>query len=459
MKLNLMIEELIKATDGELLKSNTIKVVNSLSTDSRKIKANDLFLAIKGERFDGHDFVEEAIKKGAVGVIVDRNIQLHENVFVIKVKNTLKALQDIAHYYRKKIHTKVIGVTGSSGKTSTKNFIGQLLSLKGKVCISKENFNNEIGVPLSILEAENDTQFLVLEMAMRDKGEIRTLSKISEPDVGVITNIGWAHIGRLGSREAIMEAKSEIFDYVNPNGFGILNADDNYSFKIYERLKIEKYTFGFNERSNIRGIVLSKEDNYCILEISFPNKRKIKTKLPNYPLNIYRNLLAAITVFWIFYPDDIDQVSEISDLKFPKQRLEVKITKNGVIVIDDTYNANPDSMKTAIEYLDIYNTPGKKIALLGDMLELGDYSLEAHREVILELLDKNFYAVILFGEEMKKAYENIENLKNNNIFCFTNTDDVKHFLTSSLNSGDVILIKGSRAMHMENFVSFLEEKL
>lgn len=460
MRLNLTVEDLLKATGGILIKGDPRKIINSLSTDSRKINIDDLFLALKGERFDGHDFISEAVKKGAIGVIIDKDIHIYDDVIVIKVKDTLKALQDIANFYRKKLNAKVIGVTGSSGKTTTKDFIGQFLRLKGKVCISRENFNNEIGVPLSILEAEEDAQFLVLEMAMRNKGEIRVLSKLSEPDVGLITNIGWAHIGRLGSKEAIMEAKSEIFEYVSTDGIGVLNADDVYSRRIYEKLKIKKYTFGFDEKSDVRGIIVSKKNDYCILEVFFPNNKKTKIRLPIFPLNIYRNLIAALTVFWIFYPDEVDQVNEISNLAFPKQRLNIKVTKKGVFIIDDTYNANPDSMKTAIEYLEVFRTSGKKVALLGDMLELGDYSIEGHEEVILDLKDKNFDLVVLYGEEMKKVYEEMKDfLKNKNIFCFTNVDDIKNLLKNTLNSSDVVLIKGSRAMQMEKFVNFLEDWL
>ncbi|MFN3699337.1 MAG: UDP-N-acetylmuramoyl-tripeptide--D-alanyl-D-alanine ligase, partial [Dictyoglomus sp.] len=214
MGLNLRVKDLVEATGGFLLKGEANKEVQSINTDSRKIRPGDFFVALKGEKFDGHDFIKEAIKKGAEGVILSKNLEIQDDVIIIKVNDTLKALQDIASYYRKKLNAKVIGITGSSGKTTTKTLIGQLLSLKGKVCMSKENFNNEIGVPLSILDANRYTQFLILEMAMRNKGEIRLLSKISEPDIGVITNIGWAHIGRLGSKEAIMEAKSEIFDHI-----------------------------------------------------------------------------------------------------------------------------------------------------------------------------------------------------------------------------------------------------
>lgn len=455
MGLNLRVKDLVEATGGFLLKGEVNREVQSINTDSRKIRPGDFFVALKGEKFDGHDFIKEAIKKGAEGVILSKNLEIQDDVIIIKVNDTLKALQDIASYYRKKLNAKVIGITGSSGKTTTKTLIGQLLSLKGKVYMSRENFNNEIGVPLSILDANRDIQFLILEMAMRNKGEIRLLSKISEPDIGVITNIGWAHIGRLGSKEAIMEAKSEIFDHINPTGIGILNADDSFSLKIYERLSINKYTFGFSEKSDIKGSILEKDNNNYTLRISFPDKQEIKLKLPIYPLNIYRDLLAGIAVFWVLFPKEVKDI-DLSNLTLPKQRLDVKITKNGFIIIDDTYNANPDSMKTAIEYLDIFETSGRKIVLLGDMLELGVHSLEGHKDVILELKEKNFDFVILYGEEMKKAFEKVEGLIAQNFFCTNDFNEIKGLLKEILKPSDVILVKGSRAMHMEDFVKYLE---
>ncbi len=465
MRVNLTVEEILIATKGSLIKGNLKDIVNSISIDSRTIKTEDLFIPLKGEKFDGHDFIYEAIRKGAKGFIFSRNLEIpEEEVIVIKVKDTLKALQDLANYYRKKIKAKVIGVTGSSGKTTTKNLIGELLSKIGKVNISRENYNNEIGVPLTILETEKDTNFLVLEMAMRGKGQIRELSKIAEPDVGVITNIGWAHIGILGSKEAIMEAKAEIFDYISDHGYALLNRDDELSMQIFEKLKLNKYTYGFNEESNIKGKILDKLDDKVRMSINFPDKNEIDILLPLYPINIYRNVLSAFGVLWIFTSQSINNFSfDNLDLSLPKQRLTPKITYKGIKAIDDTYNANPDSVKTAIEYLDMLPSSGKKILLLGDMLELGEYSIPAHKEVIKYAIDKDFCYLLFYGEEFIKAIDDmkseLKDIIGYKIFYTKDEKEIKNFLRQILKPNDIILIKGSRAMKMERFINFIEEEI
>jgi len=465
MRVNLTVEEILRATKGSLIKGNLKDIVNSISIDSRTIKTEDLFIPLKGEKFDGHDFIYEAIRKGAKGFIFSRNLEIpEEEVIVIKVKDTLIALQDLANYYRKKIKAKVIGVTGSSGKTTTKNLIGELLSKIGKINISRENYNNEIGVPLTILETEKDTNFLVLEMAMRGKGQIRELSKIAEPDVGVITNIGWAHIGILGSKEAIMEAKAEIFDYISDHGYALLNRDDELSMQIFEKLKLNKYTYGFNEESNIKGKILDKLDDKVRMSINFLDKNEIDILLPLYPINIYRNVLSAFGVLWIFTSQSKNNFSfDNLDLSLPKQRLTPKITYKGIKAIDDTYNANPDSVKTAIEYLDMLPSSGKKILLLGDMLELGEYSIPAHKEVIKYAIDKDFCYLLFYGEEFIKAIDDmkseLKDIIGYKIFYTKDEKEIKNFLRQILKPNDIILIKGSRAMKMERFINFIEEEI
>ncbi|MGC8814362.1 UDP-N-acetylmuramoyl-tripeptide--D-alanyl-D-alanine ligase [Dictyoglomus sp.] len=459
MKLDLTVEDILEATNGVLIKGDIREKVDSISTDTRNINEDEVFIALKGEKFDGHDFVKDAILKGVKGIIISREIAVEGNIFVIRVQDTLKALQDIANYYRRKLKTKVIGVTGSSGKTTTKNLIGKLLSIVGKTYVSRENFNNEIGVPLSILDAEEDVDFLVLEMAMRNKGEISLLSKIAEPDIGVITNIGWAHIGRLGSREAIMEAKAEIFEHIKQDGVAILNNDDPFSMRIYEKLKIKKYTFGFDERSDLRGEIVEKNEENYLLKINFPDGKDIKLSLPIYPLNIYRNLLLSLLVLWVISPESVYSLEKDFYFDLPKQRLNLKRKENGLVIIDDTYNANPDSMRTAIEYLDLLKSSGRKIVLLGDMLELGDHSIDGHREVIEEVLKRNIDMAIFYGPEMRKALDTYQNLDKKRIYWSKDPEEIKSILKNSLFSGDTILVKGSRAMYMENFVKFLEDEL
>ncbi|HOJ92326.1 MAG TPA: UDP-N-acetylmuramoyl-tripeptide--D-alanyl-D-alanine ligase [Dictyoglomaceae bacterium] len=458
--MNLTVKEVLLATKGNLIKGNIDETINSISIDSRTIHKNDFFIPIRGERFDGHKFIDEAVENGAVGVILSKvDHTPKKEIVIIKVEDTLSALQSIASYYRKKLQSLVIGITGSSGKTITKNFTFNILKNIGKTYMSKESYNNEIGVPLTIVGADEDTDFLILEMAMRNKGDLSLLSKIAEPEIGLITNIGWAHIGRLGSREAIMEAKSEIFEYMKEDGYALLNGDDEYSLRIYDLLpkKFNKLSFGFGENNHIQGVFLEKTNKEVTLLIKFPNQKEITLRIPLLPKNIYRNLLGALGIAWVIEPEYIESIDKTFNLYFPKQRLNVKETKNGIIVIDDTYNANPDSVKTAIEFLEIYPSYGRKFILLGDMLELGDYSLQAHEEVIKEALEKKFDLIFLFGEEIGKAYENIgESQKEEKVIYAKERKEIEEILKKVLQPKDVILIKGSRGMKMEAFVEFLE---
>lgn len=458
--MNLTVKEVLLATKGNLIKGNIDETINSISIDSRTIHKNDFFIPIRGERFDGHKFIDEAVENGAVGVILSKvDHTPKKEIVIIKVEDTLSALQSIASYYRKKLQSLVIGITGSSGKTITKNFTFNILKNIGKTYMSKESYNNEIGVPLTIVGADEDTDFLILEMAMRNKGDLSLLSKIAEPEIGLITNIGWAHIGRLGSREAIMEAKSEIFEYMKEDGYALLNGDDEYSLRIYDLLpkKFNKLSFGFGENNHIQGVFLEKTNKEVTLLIKFPNQKEITLRIPLLPKNIYRNLLGALGIAWVIEPEYIESIDRTFNFYFPKQRLNVKETKNGIIVIDDTYNANPDSVKTAIEFLEIYPSYGRKFILLGDMLELGDYSLQAHEEVIKEALEKKFDLIFLFGEEIGKAYENIgESQKEEKVIYAKERKEIEEILKKVLQPKDVILIKGSRGMKMEAFVEFLE---
>ncbi|HPU44584.1 MAG TPA: UDP-N-acetylmuramoyl-tripeptide--D-alanyl-D-alanine ligase, partial [Dictyoglomaceae bacterium] len=343
--MNLTVKEVLLATKGNLIKGNVDKTINSISVDSRTIHKNDFFIPLRGERFDGHKFIDEAVENGAAGVMLSKVNHIPEkDIIVIKVEDTLLALQEMASYYRKKLQSIVIGITGSSGKTTTKNFTFNILKNIGKTYMSKESYNNEIGVPLTIVGADEDTDFLILEMAMRNKGDLSLLSKIAEPEIGLITNIGWAHIGRLGSREAIMEAKSEIFEYMKEGGYALLNGDDEYSLRIYELLpkKFNKLSFGFGENNHIRGVFLEKTNKEVTLLIKFPDQKEIDLGMPLLPKNIYRNLLGAFGIAWIIKPEYIESIDRTFNFYFPKQRLNVRETKNGIIVIDDTYNANPD---------------------------------------------------------------------------------------------------------------------
>ncbi|PMQ01587.1 MAG: UDP-N-acetylmuramoyl-tripeptide--D-alanyl-D-alanine ligase [Dictyoglomus sp. NZ13-RE01] len=459
--MKLRVKEILEAINGKLIKGDLGYEVSSVSTDSRKYKENSLFIPIKGEKYDGHDFIDDALRNGAVGFIFSRNINesaFQKCKFAIEVEDTLSSLWKLAEYYRNRENFKVIGITGSSGKTTTKYFTYSIFKEFASVNYSKENFNNEIGVPLTILDTENSYDYLILELAMRGLGQIKLLSKIARPDFAVITNIGTAHIGILGSQENIAKAKAEIFEYLNPKGWALLNGDNEWCVRIYDSLNYNKLRFGFDKENDIVGEVEYYENN-AKLGIKFPDGKKIKLTVPIYPQEIYHNLIASLTLFWLNFPNKIEEIGEKVELKFPPMRLSIlKGVKNSVI-INDTYNANPDSVLVALNFLKAYSHGKRKIAVLGDMLELGDYSLELHRQIILKALERTDL-LFLYGEEMEKALASLkEKLESDRkIYCEKDFQALLEMILNEIRENDLILVKGSRGMKMENFVKYLEEK-
>ncbi|MCX7846070.1 MAG: UDP-N-acetylmuramoyl-tripeptide--D-alanyl-D-alanine ligase [Dictyoglomaceae bacterium] len=461
--MKLKLREVLEAVNGELVKGNLDVEILSISTDSRRIKEGDLFIPLLGEKYDGHDFIYLAIKKGARGIFFSKEIDLDilkDNNFAIKVKDTLKALQDLASYYREKKRFKVIGITGSSGKTSTKYFTVDIFKGLIPLHFSKENFNNEIGVPLSILEADEKSKLLILELAMRGLGEIRILSKIAKPDYALITNIGTAHIGRLGSQENIAKAKAEIFEYLKPDGWAILNGDDFWCNKIYHSLpsSIQKIRYGFQEENDVKGKVNYLE-NMARIEVSFLNEKRISFDISPYPLEIYQNLLGSLTLLFLIFPNFSEEFIEekINNLSLPYQRLNIKKGRMGIFIIDDTYNANPDSMIVAINFLKLLNKGERKIAILGDMLELGDYSFEFHKKIVEFGIKSGLDMIFIFGEEMGKVYPFLKSLyPKYPLFYSEDFDLLLEIILEKINTQDLILVKGSRGMQMERFVEKLE---
>ncbi|MEN2984021.1 MAG: UDP-N-acetylmuramoyl-tripeptide--D-alanyl-D-alanine ligase [Dictyoglomaceae bacterium] len=461
--MRLKLSEILEAVNGELVRGNLETEICSISTDSRRIKKGDLFIPLKGEKYDGHDFIHSAIKNGAEGIIFSKEIDvsiLRESNFAIKVKDTLTALQELAHYYREKREFKVIGITGSSGKTSTKYFTLELFKGLISLHFSKDNFNNEIGVPLSILEADDNSELLILELAMRGLGEIRLLSKIARPNYALITNIGTAHIGRLGSQENIARAKAEIFEYLKPKGWAILNGDNFWCNRIYNSLssEVQKIRFGFQEENDVRGKVNYRE-NKSEIEVLFPDGKKIKFNCPYYPLEIYQNLLASLSLLFLIFPKFSEDFIEerINNLSFPRQRLNLKKGKMGIIIIDDTYNANPESVKVAIDFLKNLGKGNRKIAILGDMLELGEYSFKFHKEVLEFGIKSGLDMIFIFGEEMGRVFPFLKSLyPNYPLFYSQNFDSLLDIVLEKIKEKDLILIKGSRGMQMERFVKELE---
>jgi len=456
--MNLKIKDILKCTNGKLIIGDTEKECKNYSKDTRTIKKGDTYIGIKGEKFDGSSFWKNALNNGAETVIIN-NIKLDEieeykkqNKNIIQVEDTIKAIGEMASYKMKiqkeKYNLKVVGVTGSVGKTSTKDIIANVLSEKYKVLKTEGNNNNHIGLPLTILRLQ-DEEIAVIEMGMNHLGEISYLTKIAKPDIAVITNIGTSHIGNLGSRENILKAKLEILEGMDKKKI-VINNDNDLLNKWYLENKnnIEIHTFGIKNESefNAKNIKLKENSSEFICE----NKNeKINIEVPVGGEHFILNALCGLTVGKLLNLNNEEIKNGIKDFKLTAKRMEINHLKNNITIINDSYNASYESMKASI--LNLKNMNGeRKIAVLGDMFELGDFSEKLHREVGTEIYKNKIDKLYLIGNYSKFIGEEAEKegYKKENIFYFKNKDELFNNLKNNLKSGDVILIKASNGMKL-----------
>ena len=456
--MNLKIKDILKCTNGKLIIGDTEKECKNYSKDTRTIKKGDTYIGIKGEKFDGSSFWKNALNNGAETVIIN-NIKLDEieeykkqNKNIIQVEDTIKAIGEMASYKMKiqkeKYNLKVVGVTGSVGKTSTKDIIANVLSKKYKVLKTEGNNNNHIGLPLTILRLQ-DEEIAVIEMGMNHLGEISYLTKIAKPDIAVITNIGTSHIGNLGSRENILKAKLEILEGMDKKKI-VINNDNDLLNKWYLENKnnIEIHTFGIKNESefNAKNIKLKENSSEFICE----NKNeKINIEVPVGGEHFILNALCGLTVGKLLNLNNQEIKNGIKDFKLTAKRMEINHLKNNITIINDSYNASYESMKASISNLKNMNGE-RKIAVLGDMFELGDFSEKLHKEVGTEIYKNKIDKLYLIGNYSKFIGEEaeIEGYKKENIFYFENKDELFNNLKNNLKSGDVILIKASNGMKL-----------
>jgi UDP-N-acetylmuramoyl-tripeptide--D-alanyl-D-alanine ligase len=453
---NIYVKDIITKFNGRLLIGDENLVLDNFSKDTREIKENDIYVGIKGEKFDGNLFYKDAFNIGAKCAILEHinedEIKEYHNKTIILVDNSIKLLQDLARYKRSLYNIPVIAITGSVGKTSTKDMIASVLSKKFNVLKSEANNNNHLGLPLTILKLK-DHNALVVEMGMNNFGEISLLTNIAKPNVAVITNIGTAHIGNLGSRENILKAKLEILEGLDPNGVLLINNDNDLLHKELPNLnkKIKVITIGIQNRSDYMATEIKEENltsNFLI------DKDKIKLNIISTPF-IY-NALMAYAIGKHFNIESSKIVKGLEEFKLSANRLEIKLNKNNIKIIDDTYNANLDSIKSGLETLK--NIDGKrKIAILGDILELGNFAKEIHEEVGKTLVNTNPNLIILIGDNSKITYDKVLSLgyPPKQVYYFKKAEDSFVTLDNILESEDTILIKGSHAMNLILIVNYL----
>ncbi|AFK86572.1 MULTISPECIES: UDP-N-acetylmuramoyl-tripeptide--D-alanyl-D-alanine ligase [Thermoanaerobacterium] len=451
----LTVKEILDATEGKLLSGDINICVSGISTDSRTIKSGDLFIPLKGERFNGEEFIDDALNVASASLTESINYIRHDNKPIIFVKDTKDALHRIAKYYRSKFDIPFIAVTGSSGKTTTKDMIYDVLSMKYNVLKTIGNFNNEIGLPLTLFKLNDDHEMAVVEMGMSGFGEIRRLKNIASPNVAVYTNIGVAHIEKLGSRENILKAKSELIEDFKDGDTIVINADDDMLIKLLDKKGPKFVTYGINN-GNIKAfdIELKEESSKykvlidgCVLdvELNVPGKH-----------NIY-NSLAAICIGIQFDVNKDDIRKALSEFQPSAMRLNI-IDAFGIKIINDVYNANPSSMKAALSVLGGY-AGKRKIAVLGNMLELGQYADVAHREVGEHVKENDIDVLITVGDYALKIADGAveKGMDKNNVFRCGNNAEAIDVIKNIMKESDVFLVKGSRGMKMEEIVKFLQE--
>jgi UDP-N-acetylmuramoyl-tripeptide--D-alanyl-D-alanine ligase len=435
-------EEIIQATGGELLTQGE-RSFSGVSIDSRTTVENEVFFAIRGERFDGHEFISAALKKGAGAVIDIGHPKVPEGKTIIHVKDTLRALQDLALFLRRKRDVPVIVITGSNGKTTTKEMTFAILSERFRVLKNEGNLNNLIGLPLSLAKISPDDEVVVLELGMNAIGEIKKLCEIAVPTHGIITNIGTAHIGELGSLEKIREAKLEILDGLT---VAVLNADDPFLMEGYTSAREggrecgRLVTFSIQSDSHVKAEDVVTTDSGSSFTIKLQDGGNTGIVLNICGLFNVCNALAAAAVLNGYQA-------------FP-MRFEVLRTKD-ITIINDTYNANPSSMEESLKELAHMKGEGRTVAFLGDMLELGKFSEKFHRSICAVIEQLKINVLITVGEMMGLAAEECRkytDAANLAVYKFKTVAEAVQNLPDIINGGDIVLVKGSRAMGMEKIV-------
>ena len=442
--MKLTVKKILEITKGQLITGDENLEIESYSKDTRTIKKNDCYIGIKGETFDGNLFWEDAKEKGACACLLDSfegKIEEKDSFIIILVSDTIAAIQALAHYVRIESHAKVVAITGSAGKTSTKDMIASVLEEKYKILKTPGNLNGQIGLPLNIL-AYKDEPVWVLEMGMNDFGQLKELSSIASPDVAVITNIGTAHIGILGSRENILKAKLEILEGMNDKGVLVLNGDNDLLKTVKTDLK--QVTFGLESGNDIvaTDIKMVGEKTICKIENN-------EIEIPVMGEVFVYNALAAYAVGKLFSLTPEEIKNGIASFQMSNNRMNtIKTTK--FTIINDTYNANPDSVKSAIKTLGTFKN--RKVAILGDMLELGENEIKYHQE-IGEFCNEKIDVLITIGVLSKNMFDKFTKEK----YYFKTNEEAETKLKDILKQDDVILVKASHSMKLDTIVNFLKE--
>lgn len=445
--------EIIEATKGKLLSGDLNVDIHGFNQDSRMIKPNDMYIPIIGERLDGHKFIQSAFDNGACAILTSQMCEYKDKI-VIYVEDTVVALQQMARYLRQHRNIKVVGITGSVGKTSTKDMVYSVVSKKYKTLKTLGNYNNEIGLPLTILR-HYDEEVLILEMGMNHMREMALLSSIALPDIGAITNVGTAHIGELGSRDNILKAKMEIIEGMQDNSVLVINQDNDMLKTVQvERLQVER--IGLHDKNcHYLGANVILHENNSEFDIVHDGIKK-HVLVPVQGEHFVYNALIAIAI-GVHLDIDLDLCIEgVQEFELTKNRMDSIVLKDHITLIDGTYNASEDSMKSSIDVL--ANYARRKIAILADMLEMGKFSKELHASVGNYVAKKNIDILIVVGNDAKYILEAARNQGMKEVYYCKDNQEVLQYVKRLLQKEDVVLLKGSNGMNLKEVVENIKEK-
>ncbi len=447
----MLIREIVEATGGELLSGRLEYDVKGFTQDTRQIHDGDMYIPLIGEKVDGHQFIKQAFDLGASSIITAFRVD-YPDKNVILVKDTEQALQDMAAYLRCHRQMKVVGITGSVGKTSTKDMIYSVIAIKYKTLKTLGNYNSLIGLPLTMLRY-TDEEVMVLEMGMNHLEEIHQLSMIAKPDIAAITNVGTAHIGELGSRENILKAKMEIVDGLNDDGILIINDDNDMLHTVEDCHTMIRV--GLNERCNLKALNVDLRLNESYFDLLYQDVL-YHVHVPVSGEHFVYNALIAIAIGLSLGIEIQLCIQGVEQFELTKNRMDMIELSEGIRIIDGSYNANLDSMKSSLDVLSQY--PTRKIAVLADMLELGQYEKQLHEEVGSYVVEKNIDVLLCVGDASLDIVRKAQSLGLMNAYHFDDKQDLCEYLDELIEKNDVISVKGSNSMHLKDVVEYIKER-
>lgn len=443
--------EIIQAIEAVKLQGPGDVAVGNISTDTRGELSRCLFVPLKGERFDGHDYLQQAVENGAVAVLCDREIAaLPKEVAVYRVKQTRRALEDLAAYHRRRFALPVIAVTGSSGKTTTKELIASVLAQKFRVHKTEKNHNNEIGLAQTLLSLQPEDEVCVVEMGMRARGEIKRLAEIAAPTIGVVTNVGVAHLERLGSQDAIAAAKQELIESIPENGTAVLNWNDKRVRNMASVCHGRVISYGIEPQANVQALDiqygLGKTKFTCrLFDEVFP------VTLPLLGAHNVANALATVAVARVLGLSANRIQRALADAVAGELRQEI-VDRSGIRFVNDAYNANPLSMAASLASLSQFGE-GRYVAVIGDMLELGPNEVAMHEELAAAVIAAGITELITVGPLARALGEAVKKQSHVNVHSVANTNEVMPLLKPLLQAGDIVLIKGSHSLRLDTLVT------